>query len=96
MQGISRPYPAPRLILLPVTLAKALLTSLFKKSEIIGDKLKGKTYKEAIIYLEDVCQFLEYKGHGREAITVGSSIDQIVLLKSLNARQATLDEYFSQ
>ena len=41
MQGISRPYPAPQLILLSVTLAKGLLTSLFKNSEIIGDKLKG-------------------------------------------------------
>ena len=41
---------------------------------------KLKTYKEAINSLENVCQFLEHKGHGIEALSIGSSIDHIVAL----------------
>ena len=55
-----------------------------------------KTYKEAINSLEDVCQFLEHRGHGIEALSIGSSIDRIVALNHSNARQATLDEYVTQ
>ena len=51
---------------------------------------KLKTYKEAINSLEDVCQFLEHKGHGIEALSIGSSINHIVALKNCNSRQATL------
>ena len=57
---------------------------------------KLKTYKEAINSLEDVCQFLEHKGHGIEALSIGSSIDHIVALKNSNSRQATLYEYITQ
>ena len=57
---------------------------------------KLKTYKEAITALEDVSQFLEYKGHGDEALSVGSIIDRIVNLKHASARQTTLHDYFSQ
>jgi len=48
-----------------------------------------KTYKEAISFLEDICQFLEHKGHGIEALSIGSSIDHIVALKNSNSQQAT-------
>ena len=41
MHGISSPYPPPLLTLSPTTFANALLISLFKKSEILGAKLKG-------------------------------------------------------
>ena len=57
---------------------------------------KLKTYKEAINSLEDVCQFLEHKGHGIVALFIGSSIDHIVALKNSNSRQATLHEYITQ
>jgi len=46
-----------------------------------------KTYKEAMNSLEDVCQFLEHKGHG---------IDRIVVLKDSNSQQATLYEHVTQ
>ena len=55
-----------------------------------------KSYKEAINSLEDVCQFLEHRGHGIEALSIGSSIDRIVALKNSNSRQATLYEYVTQ
>ena len=54
---------------------------------------KLKTYKEAVNSLEDVYQFLEHKGHGVEALSIGASIDQLVALKNCNSRQATLYEY---
>ena len=57
---------------------------------------KLKTYKEAINSLEDVYHFLEDKGHTIEALSIGASIDQLVALKNLNARQAILHEYFTQ
>jgi len=57
---------------------------------------KLKTYKEAINSLEDVCQFLEHKGLGIEALSIGSSINHIVALKNSNSRQATLHEYVTQ
>jgi len=56
---------------------------------------KLKTYKEAINSLEDVCQFLEHKGHGIEALSIGSSITHIVALNTSNSRQATLYECHS-
>ena len=55
-----------------------------------------KTYKEAINSLKDVCQFLEHKGHEIEALSIGSSIDHIVVLKNSNSRQASLYEYITQ
>lgn len=49
---------------------------------------KLKTYKEAITALEDMSQFLEYKRHGDEALSVGSTIDRIVNLKPASPRHA--------
>jgi len=40
---------------------------------------KLKTYKEAINSLEDVCQFWSRKGHGIEVLSIGLSIDQLLL-----------------
>ena len=57
---------------------------------------KLKTYKEAITSLEEVSRFLEYKGHGDEALSIGSTIERIVNLKHTFARQATLHDYFTQ
>ena len=57
---------------------------------------KLKTYKEAINSLEDVYRFLEDKGHGMEALSVGASIDQLAALKNFNSRQASLYEYYTQ
>ena len=57
---------------------------------------KLKTYKEAINSLEDVCQFLEHKGHGMEALSIASSIDHIVSLKTSNSRQTTLYDNVTQ
>ena len=39
---------------------------------------KLNTYKEAINSLEDMCQFLGHKGHGTEALSIGSVL--IILL----------------
>ena len=42
-----------------------------------------KIYKEAVynnIALEEVSRFLEYKGHGDEALSIGCTIDRIVIL----------------
>ena len=47
---------------------------------------KLKTYKEAINSLEDISQFLELKGHGIEVLSIASSIDRIVSLKTSNSR----------
>ena len=47
---------------------------------------KLKTYNEAINFLEVVCQFLEHKGHGVEALSIGSSIDCLIALKHNNSR----------
>ena len=55
-----------------------------------------KTYKEAITALEDVSYFLEYKGHGEEALSVSSNVDKIVNLQHASARQITLHDYFSE
>ena len=57
---------------------------------------KLKTYNKAINSLEDICQFLEHKGHGVEALSIGSSIDHLIALKHNYSRQATLHEYYTQ
>ncbi len=41
---------------------------------------KLKTYKEIINVLEDVSQFLEFKGQTGEALSVGSFIDRIAVI----------------
>lgn len=48
-----------------------------------------------VVPKEDVCQFLEHKGHEIEALSIGSSIDHIVALNNSNSQQATLYECHS-
>ncbi len=55
---------------------------------------KLKTYKEIINVLEDVSQFLEFKGHAGEALSVSSFIDRIAVIAYSTAKQTTLDQYF--
>ena len=56
---------------------------------------KLKSYKEAIVALEEVSRFLELKGHGDEVLSIDSTIDRIVNLKHTAARQTTLHDYFT-
>ena len=51
---------------------------------------KLKSYKEAVLALEDVSKFLVFKGHGEEAIYIGQTIDRIVNIKHQSRRQTTL------
>ena len=54
--------------------------------------------KQKLITLEEVSRFLEYKGHGDEALSIGCTIDRIVNLKHAPARQTTvttLHDYFT-
>ena len=41
-------------------------------------------------------RYSEHKGHGIEALSIGSSIDHIVSLNIRSSRQATLYEYVTQ
>lgn len=53
--------------------------------------------KESITYLEKVSDYIEYKGHGDEALSIGSTIERIVNLKYTSATEAvTLHDYFIQ
>ena len=57
-----------------------------------------KRYIYNNIALEEVSRFLEYKGHGDEALSIGCTIDRIVPLKHAPARQktvTTLDDHFT-
>ena len=56
---------------------------------------KLKSYKEAVVALEEVSRFLEFKGHGDEVLSIGCTIDRIVNLKHASARQTTLRDYFT-
>ena len=56
---------------------------------------KLKSYKEAVVALEEVSRFLEFKGHGDEVLSIGCTIDRIVNLKHASARQTTLHDYFT-
>lgn len=72
------------------------MRTVVKRMMLLLTKTKLKTYKEAIIALEEVSRFLECKGHGDEALSIGSTIDKIVNLKHACAKQATLHDYFTQ
>ena len=48
---------------------------------------KLKSYKEAVVALEEVSQFLKFIGHGDEVLSIGSTTDRIVNLKHASARQ---------
>ena len=56
--------------------------------------LKLHSYKEAIQSLEDVQQFLYSRGHTKEAMCIGSSIDTVASLKTISSKQTTLHNYF--
>jgi len=40
---------------------------------------KLKSYKEAVVALEEVSRFLEFKGHGDEVLSIGYITDRIVI-----------------
>ena len=65
-----------------------------KMTNLSSTKIKDlqRSYK----FFGGCCQFLEHRGHGIEALSIGSSIDRIVALKNSNSRQATLYEYVTQ
>ena len=54
------------------------------------------TFKDAIIALEDVQNFLENRGHASISMThVGPAIDAVVSVQIKSMRQHTLQEYFN-
>ena len=55
-----------------------------------------KSYKDAIVALEDVILFLQQKGNLEEAVSLGSTIDAICKSKNALMVQTTLDNYFVQ
>ncbi len=55
---------------------------------------KLKTYKEIINVLEDVSQFLEFKGHTGEALSVGSFIDRIAVIATVQQNKLHLINTF--
>ena len=38
---------------------------------------KLKNYKEAVVALEEVSRFLEFRGHGDEVLSIGNMIDRV-------------------
>ena len=58
--------------------------------------LKIKSYKEAIVALEDVVLFLHHKGDTEEAMSLGSTIDAICIPRSAATVQITLDSFLDQ
>ena len=58
--------------------------------------VKIKSYKEANKLLEEVQHFLESKGHIKEAITIGSIVDNVSNIQlAATGRQTTLDSWLS-
>ena len=56
---------------------------------------KLRSYKEAIIALEDVSHFLLYKGHVDEAVRVGTATDAVSQLALSSTTQTTLHSFFT-
>ena len=56
--------------------------------------MQVKTYQEAIRALEDAQQFLLSRGHMKEAMDIGCSVDSVVALQLNTQKQSTLDHYF--
>ena len=52
-----------------------------------------KSFKEAIVALEDVVLFLQKKGKTEEAMTVSSTIDDICKCRSASTIQTTLERF---
>ena len=57
---------------------------------------KVKNFKEAILALEDVNQFLENRGHIRISSMVGSVIDEVAGLKAVSTKQTTIHDFFHE
>ena len=57
---------------------------------------KIKTYKEAIVALEDVVQFLQHKGNTEEALSLGATNDGICMCRNTSTIQTTLDSFLSR
>ena len=55
-----------------------------------------KSYKEAIMALEDVAQFLQHKENTEEAMSLGSTIDAICTCRNASTVQTTLDSFLSR
>ena len=58
--------------------------------------MQVKTYQEAIRALEDAQKFLLSRGHMKEAMNIGCSVDSVVALHLNTQKQSTLDHYFIQ
>ena len=54
---------------------------------------KLRNFKEAVQSLEDVQQFLESRGYIEEALTIGSAVDTMTVLKLKSLKQSTLHDY---
>ena len=57
---------------------------------------KVKSFKEAIIALEDVNLFLEDRGYVKASDMVGSIIDEVACLKAVATKQTTLLDFFQK
>ena len=65
--------------------------------ETVDDEppLKVKTYKEANEFLEEVQHFLENQGHMKEALRIGSIVDEVSCLQLAATKQTTLDSWLN-
>ena len=52
-----------------------------------------KSFKEAILALEDVSQFLESCGHIQAHGMLGSVIDEVAGLKAATSKQTTIHDF---
>ena len=57
---------------------------------------KVKSFKEAILALEDVNQFLENRGYIQASSMVGSVIDEVAGLKAASTKPTTIHDFFPQ
>ena len=66
--------------------------------ETVDDEppLKVKTYKEANEFLEEVQRFLENQGHMKEALRIGSIVDDVSCLQLAATKQTTLDSWLNR
>ena len=55
---------------------------------------KVKSFKEAILALEDVNQFLENRGYIQSSSMVGSVIAEVAGLKAASTKQTTIHDFF--
>ena len=55
---------------------------------------KVKSFKEAILVLEDVNHFLESREFVQASSVVGSAIDKVAGLKAVSMKQTTIRDFF--